>query len=76
MEPMTALGKAAILPTRDPDKKRTAHSRWTERHFGWLLAAPGMLVIRTVDLSADLFGLGRVRELRLPGSRTRLRRLG
>src|ERR1700733_3032662 len=50
MEPMTALGNATTSPTREPDTKRTAHSRWAERYFGWLLAAPGMLVILALSI--------------------------
>jgi multiple sugar transport system permease protein len=54
MEPMTTLGTAAPLPTRKPETKRTAHSSWTEQYFGWLLAAPGMLVI----LALSVYPLG------------------
>ena len=57
MEPMTALGEAATLPARHPHAKRIAHSRWTERHFGWLLVAPGALVILALSLYPLLYSV-------------------
>ena len=51
-------------------------SAWTERHFDWLLVAPGGAGDpRVVALPAAVLALGRVRQLRLPDSRPRLRRL-
>jgi multiple sugar transport system permease protein len=47
MEPMTGLGEATTLPAH---AKRIGRPSWTERHFGWLLAAPGALVILALSL--------------------------
>jgi multiple sugar transport system permease protein len=47
---MTALGDAATLPARPPGVRRLARAPWTERHFGWLLAAPAMLLILALSV--------------------------
>ena len=46
---------------------------WSDRHFKWLLVAPAVAPDPgAVDLSAAVLDLGRLRQLRFPGSRPRL----
>jgi len=46
---MTAFGEAATLTAR-PGAHGTHRSPWTERHFGWLLVAPAVLLILALSL--------------------------
>src|ERR1700760_1113077 len=57
MEPMTVLGEATTLPARHPHTKRTVRPSWTERHFGWLLVAPGALVILALSIYPLLYSV-------------------
>ena len=46
---MPASGHAATLPARR-ETGRTRRAHWTERHFGWLLVAPAVLLILALSL--------------------------
>jgi len=54
---MTAFGEAAILPADRRDARGPGRAPWTERHFGWLLVAPAMLLILALSVYPLLYSV-------------------